>query len=157
MAMEIQRTERVMGPVDYLVVKFPTNRFTGLIAPELIRLQEDDIIRVIDLLFIRKDDTGNVETFEITDLGAQDREGYKVFASEVGEWLSEEDVESIGNDLPNNSAAGAVLYENLWAIKLKEALIGSGAELISQGRVPPELIEEVGRRKAAPRREEVRT
>ena len=38
-----------MGPVDYLMVRFPGNKFTGKIAPELARLEKKGIIRVIDM------------------------------------------------------------------------------------------------------------
>jgi hypothetical protein len=135
--------QRTMGPVDYLVVRFPGSRLTGKIAPELRRLEDTGIVRVIDLVFIRKDKDGNVESFEINDLGGEEENAFQSFSGRVNEWLSQDDIESIGSDLPNDSSAGAILFENLWAVKLKEALLDSGGELVAQGRIPPELIEKV--------------
>ncbi|MBI0583445.1 MAG: hypothetical protein ISF22_04375 [Methanomassiliicoccus sp.] len=149
--METQQKQRVMGPVDFLVVRFPENRFTGKIAPEIRKLEDSGIVRVIDLVFIRKDQEGNVESFEISDLGGEDENAFQTFSGKVGEWLSQEDIESIGSELPDNSSAGAILFENLWAVNLKEAMLDSGGELVAQGRVSPDLIEQV-RKKNEPSR-----
>jgi hypothetical protein len=140
--MESQQKQRIMGPVDWLVVRFPGNRFKGRIAPEIRRLEDSGIVRVIDLVFIRKDLEGNIASFEVDDLGGEDENAFQTFSGKVNEWLSQDDIETIGSELPNNSAAGAILFENLWAVKLKEALLDAGGELIDQGRVPPELVEQ---------------
>lgn len=140
--MEARQQERIMGPVDWLVVRFPGNRFKGRIAPEIRRLEDSGIVRVIDLVFIRKDKDGNVAAFEIDELGGEDENAFNIFSGRVDEWLSQDDIDSIGRDLPNDSSAGAILFENLWAIRLKEAMLDAGGEVIAQGRVPPELIEQ---------------
>ena len=49
-----------MGPVEYIVVSFPGNKFTGRIGPELVALVESGTVRVLDLIFIGKDAEGNV-------------------------------------------------------------------------------------------------
>jgi hypothetical protein len=141
MAMEIQQhAERVMGPVDYLVVKFPGNKFTGKIAPELRRLHDSGIVRVIDIILVRKDEEGNVESLEIADLEGEAGKAFTDFAGKMGTWFSQEDVEIIGEGLPNNSTAGGILFENLWAVRLMDEIIKSDGELVAQGRVPSEDI-----------------
>ena len=45
-----------IGPVEYMIVSFPGNRFTGEIAPALGKLVESNTIRIIDLAFVSKDD-----------------------------------------------------------------------------------------------------
>ncbi len=65
MTMEAMQKQKVVGPVDYLVVRFPGNKFTGTIAPEMHRLQDEGIVRIIDFLIIRKDEAGNVEPIEM--------------------------------------------------------------------------------------------
>ena len=132
---------RVMGPVDYLVVLFPEGGLTGKIAPELRRLSDTGIIRVIDLLIIRKDADGNVESFEVSEIGGELEEELHAFEPEAKGWLSQADVESIGDGMPNRSVAAAMLFENLWTIGVKKAIIDSGGELLESGRIPPELIE----------------
>lgn len=144
MTMEVQQhRQRVMGPVDFLVVKFPGNKLTGKIAPELRKLEDSGIVRIIDLVFIRKDTEGKVESFEIADLGGDIGSAFQIFEGKVGEWLSQEDIEMIGDQLDNNSWAGALLFENLWAIQTRNAILDAGGELIAQGRIAPELIDMV--------------
>lgn len=139
--VEVQKgRERLMGPVDYFVVLFPENKLTGKIAPEVRKLVDAGIVRVIDLLIVRKDEGGNVESFEISEIGGEAEEAFQAFAPKIRGWLSQEDVESIGENMPNDSIAAAMLFENLWAIGVRNAMIESGGELIEQGRIPPELI-----------------
>jgi hypothetical protein len=153
MAMEApQMKPRVMGAVDFVIIQFPGARFTGQFAPELRRLEDEGIVRVIDILFISKDEMGRVESFEIEDLGDVAVRDFRDFVGKIGGWLSQDDVEFIGSELPNNSRAAAILYENAWMVKLKSALVNAGAELVAQGRVPPSLINEVIRRSASSRR-----
>ena len=49
-----------IGPVEYIIVGFPGNKFNGEIAPELGKLVESGTIRILDLVFITKDADGNV-------------------------------------------------------------------------------------------------
>jgi len=59
---------KVMGPVDYLMIRFPGNKFTGKIAPELVELEKKGIIRVIDLVMILKDAKGKLMILEAKNL-----------------------------------------------------------------------------------------
>ncbi len=131
---------RTMGPVDYLMVRFPGNKFTGKIAPELIDLEKRGIIRIIDLVFLLKDAKGNLMIIEMKDLGGEAGAAYKELARHTGEWFSEGDIEVISASLPDNTSAALMLFENHWAIRLKEALLNADAELIDMGRIPPEKI-----------------
>ena len=134
-----------MGPVDYLVVKFPGNKFKGEIAPELAKLERNGIIRVIDLAFVLKDTKGNVMITEAKDMGEKTGDAFSAFAKAVSdaEWFSIDDIEAIAEGLPLNSSAAILLFENTWAIQFKEALLNSGAELVDQGRIPSEVIRSV--------------
>lgn len=134
---------KVMGPVDYLMVRFPGNKFSGKIAPELERLEKKGIIRVIDLVLIVKDENGKLDIFEAAKLGGEVGSAFNELSKHTDEWFSEGDIEVIAESLPKNSAAGLLLFENVWAIKFKEALLEADAELIDMGRIPPETIEQV--------------
>lgn len=131
---------KVMGPVDYLMIRFPGNKFTGKIAPELNRLEKQGIIRVIDLVFVLKDAKGKLMNIEAMNLEGEAAAAYRELAKHTNEWFSEGDIEAIAASLPNNSSAGLLLFENVWAIKFKEALMEADAELIDMGRIPPESI-----------------
>lgn len=132
--------DRVLGPVDYVIIRFPGNKFTGAIAPELIRLERVGIIRVIDLVFVLKDPEGNLVTFEAHELEGEAGEAFRDLTHHTSEWFSEPDIGIIAEMLPNNSSAVFLLFENLWAAKLKEGLLAADAELVDMGRIPQEII-----------------
>ena len=140
-----KKPSKIMGPVDYLVVKFPGNKFSGEILPELAKLEKSGIIRVIDLALVIKDTKGKVFVTEAKDVKGKEGDAFSAFAKLVGEaeWFSLDDIDAIAAALPNNCSAAVLLFENTWAIHFKEALINSGAELVDQGRIPSEIIRTV--------------
>ena len=148
--MSDRKVEKVMGPVDYIVVLFPGNKFSGKIAPELEKLQLNGTIRIIDLVFILKDKNGRAIFTEARNLGGKEGEAFKSFTSHLGEWLSEDDIEDIGALIPNNSAAAALLFENTWAVNFKKALLDADAQLITQARIPHEQVVKVMKERIVP-------
>ena len=140
-----KKPSKIMGPVDYLVVKFPGNKFSGEILPELSKLEKSGIIRVIDMVLVIKDTKGKVFVTEAKDVKGKEGDAFSAFAKLVGEaeWFSLDDIDAIAAALPNNCSAAVLLFENTWAIHFKEALINSGAELVDQGRIPSEIIRTV--------------
>ena len=55
-----------IGPVDYLIVAFPGNKFKGEIAPAIADLVDAGTIRVMDIAFVGKDADGETAAFELT-------------------------------------------------------------------------------------------
>ena len=129
----------VMGPVDYLMVKFPGNKFSGKGAPELLKLQKQGIIRVIDMVFIVKDENGKLVTSEAVDLTEEARAAFNELSKNTREWFSQGDIEAIAASLPNNSTAGLLLFENVWAKQFKEDLLEMNAEVIDMGGSPRKI------------------
>jgi hypothetical protein len=137
-----EKQSKIMGPVDYLMVKFPGNKFSGEIVPALADIERRGIIRVIDLVFLLKDPKGKVIITEAKDLTGETARAYAALSAGINQWFYEGDVNAIAEALPNNSSAALLLYENLWAVKFKEALLNADAELIDMGRIDPEVIAE---------------
>ncbi|WP_406176203.1 DUF6325 family protein [Streptomyces sp. NBC_00996] len=123
-----------MGPVDYLVVEFPGNRMTGEGFPLLVDLVDRGIIRILDLVFIRKESDGSVAALELTDLG--DEVDLTVFEGASSGLVGQDDIEEAGNALEPNSSAGILVYENVWAAPFARAMRRSGAQLVASGRIP---------------------
>ncbi len=128
-----------IGPVEYIVVAFPGNKFTGEIAPELIGLVESGTIRVLDLIFIGKDVDGSVVTFEIDEL--DEAASFGDLDGEVGGLISPADIEFVASQLEPNSSAALLLWEDLWAAPFAQAVRDSGGVLLAGARVPHEIIE----------------
>ncbi|QES52166.1 DUF1269 domain-containing family protein [Streptomyces venezuelae] len=127
-----------MGPVDYLVVEFPGNRMTGEGFPLLLDLVERNVIRILDLLFVRKDEDGTVTALELQDLG--DEVDLSVFAGASSGLLDQGDIDEAGAALEPNSSAGILVYENVWAAPFARAMRRSGAQLVANGRIPVQAL-----------------
>jgi hypothetical protein len=132
----------MLGPIDYIAVSFEGNNFNGSILSELSKAVDSEAIRVVDLLFIIKDERGNVAATEAEDQSEDIRE----FASSLGidgdmPLLTEGDVVKIGETMEANTSAGVLIIEQLWAKGLKEAMIEAGGTLIAEGRIHPEVVE----------------
>jgi hypothetical protein len=127
-----------MGPVDYLVVEFPADRRTGEGLPLLVDLVDRGLIRILDLLFVKKESDGSVNAIEIADLDGDGDLDLAVFEGASSGILGEDDIESAGGVLEPGSSAGVLIYENVWAAPFATALRRSGGRLIASGRIPVE-------------------
>jgi uncharacterized membrane protein len=128
-----------VGPVDVYIIGFPGNKFTGRIAPAIMELVDNGTIRVLDLLFVTKDAEGVVTTIEAADL---DEEGAGFLAIDVAQpgALGDEDAEEVSDDLPSNSSALLIAFENVWAAKVADALEAADAVMIDSIRIPADVV-----------------
>jgi hypothetical protein len=129
-----------VGPVEYIVVGFPGNRFNGDIAPELAKLIDNETIRVLDLLFIGKDSSGEVTYFEFDQL--DELAPFADLDGEVGGVLGQEDIDYVAANLEPGTSAALLVWEDRWAAPFVDALRESGGVLLEGGRVPYELVQE---------------
>jgi hypothetical protein len=130
-----------LGPVDYLIVEFPGSRMTGEGLPLLVDLVDRGIIRILDLALVKKDTDGSVSMLEIADLDADGKLDLAVFEGVSSGLLDEGDVAEAGGVLEPGSAAGILVYENVWAAPFAAALRRAGAQLVASGRIPvPALL-----------------
>jgi hypothetical protein len=132
----------VLGPVDYLVVEFPAAKanFSGEMATQLGSLVDRELIRVLDLLLLRKDLDGSVEVAELNELAAADVGELLALESDLAMLLAEEDVEAIGAALEPGSVAAVLVYENSWAGPFASAVRRSGGQLVASGRIPTQAL-----------------
>jgi uncharacterized membrane protein len=129
------------GPVDYLIVAFPGNEFRGEIAPALADLVESETIRIIDLAFVGKDEEGNVAAFELTDIDPKVREGFEKAGVEVNGLFNEDDLAAAGEELEPNSSAALLVWENVWARNVAQAMRDAGGEVLDFERIPHEVVQ----------------
>ena len=130
-----------IGPVEYLIVAFPGNRFRGEIAPALADLVEAGTIRIIDIAFVAKDEDGEVAAFELTDIDPEVREGLESLGIEVTGLFNEEDLMAAAEELEPNSSAALLVWEDVWAREVAQALRDAGGEVFDFGRLPHEVVE----------------
>ena len=131
------------GPVDFLAIEFQGNQFKGELMPALLELVNNDIIRVIDLVIVQKDADGNVKMQEMQQHDNSVLALFDPRKTEITGMIQREDLQMIGEKVENNTTAAVLLFENLWAIKFKQAVLNANGRLLMQERIPHEVVEEV--------------
>jgi Family of unknown function (DUF6325) len=132
-----------LGPLEYLVVGFEGDRFTGQILPELRAAREKGIIRVVDLYFLDKDASGTVTARSFSDLSGEEVGRIAPLAGDLLGLLTPEDIEQAGRAVPGNSSAALLLFEHTWAISLKEAIKRANGIALAGGLVAPDVLQVV--------------
>ena len=129
-----------IGPVEYMIVAFPGNRLKGEIVPALAELVEAGTLRIIDLAFVMKDADGVVVTAEMGDLDSEVFKAFDALSPETMGLLNQEDLAAAGEELEPNSSAALLVWEDVWATKLRDAILNAGGELLDLERVPHEVV-----------------
>jgi hypothetical protein len=129
-----------MGPIDYLVVEFPGSRMTGEGLPLLVDLVDRGIIRILDLVFVKKELDGSVRGVAIADLDKDGKLDLAVFEGASSGLLGQEDLDEAGGVLEPGSSAGLLVYENRWAAPFAKALRRGGGQLVASGRIPVQAL-----------------
>ncbi|MCX5149638.1 DUF6325 family protein [Streptomyces sp. NBC_00320] len=127
-----------MGPVDYVVIEFPGNRMTGKGLPMLVDLVDRGIIRIFDLVFVRKDLDGSVTAVELNDFGSE--VDLSIFEGASSGLLDQSDIDEAGIALEPGNSAGIIVYENTWAAPFARELRRGGAQLVAAGRIPVQAL-----------------
>jgi hypothetical protein len=130
-----------IGPVDYAVIAFPGNQFKGEIAPAIADLVENGTIRVIDIAFAGKNADGDAVAFELTELDPEVQAGLEKAGVEVGGLLNDDDLMDIAAGLEPNSSAALIVWENVWARKVTQAMRDAGGELVAFERLPHDVVQ----------------
>jgi len=156
-----------IGPVQLLVVGFAGGEFKGEIMAVLDDLRDRDVIRLVDMAFVRKDDQGDLVMIERSDLseeeaaefgavvgaligfGAAGEEGAEIGAIEGAEaaaegGMLEDQMWYIADEIPEGTAAAVALIEHRWAIPLREAIMNAGGFLLSDAWIHPTDLVAIG-------------
>jgi hypothetical protein len=131
-----------LGPIDFIALEFPGNKFKGEILPDLFDLVEREVIRIYDLVIVTKDEDGTVHVRELQELDPGEMSFVDPFKAGVSQMITELDIQAIAEKLDNNSTAGLMLIENLWAKKTKDAMVNANGKLVLFERIPHDVVEE---------------
>ena len=130
-----------IGPVDYAIIAFPGNRFRGEIGPAIAELVDNGTIRIIDIAFVAKDEAGNTVAMELTELDPDVQEGLEKAGIEIGGLFNEDDLMDAADGLEPNSSAALLVWENVWARKVAQAMRDAGGELLAFERLPHDVVQ----------------
>jgi hypothetical protein len=129
-----------IGPVEYMIVAFPGNKFRGEIVPALQELVDSQTIRIIDLTFVAKDEDSNVATFEVSDLDPDVQSALENVGATPTGLFNEDDLMAAAEQLEPNSSAALLVWEDLWAARLADAVRNADGVLVDIQRVPHEVV-----------------
>lgn len=129
------------GPYEFILIVFPGNRFNGRIVPALRELVENGTIHIIDLVFLKKDAAGDVQTFELSSLEHDEVAEFDELDGEIDSLLSLEDIQIAARDMPANSSAGLLVWENVWAARFAEAVRAADGQVIANQRIDGAFVE----------------
>jgi Family of unknown function (DUF6325) len=130
-----------IGPVEYMVVAFPSNNFKGDIVAELEALVNAGTIRILDLAFVTKDADGEVAAFELEDFDSDAGRAFQRLQAEIGDLVNGDDLEAVGEELDPDSSAAILVWEDVWATRLRDAIVGAGGELLDLERLPLAVVD----------------
>ena len=128
-----------MGPIDWLLIEFD-KPLTGEAAPPLLDLVDRGLIRVLDVMFIRKTAAGTVAAVDISQLPGDEFVHIEVLAGAETGILGDDDLAAAGEALEPDTRAVMLVYENAWAAPFATAIRRAGGQLIDQGRIPVQAI-----------------
>ena len=132
-----------IGPLEFIVIGCKGHTFTREILPELNSIQEKDLIRVVDLSFVRKDSNGVVSVLEVHDLKDEELALFDPIKEDLMGFLTHEDIARLTAVIPPDTSAVIVLLEHAWIVKLSEGLSKANAVLLAGGMVPPAAMEQL--------------
>ena len=132
----------VLGPVDYLVVEFPSDKanFSGEMAAELKSLVDRELVRVLDLVIMSKDVDGAVAVDELHEVDESDLGQLRALEADLAMVLAEEDLVEIGKVLEPGNVAAVLVYENTWAAPFASSVRRAGGTLVADGRIHTQAL-----------------
>lgn len=164
----------IYGPMQLLVIGFGQAALPLDFVNQLRRLRDDGVVRLVDAVYVAKDEHGDLTEIRVTDFseeemaifgtlagalfgfGAAGEDGAVVgavigeMAAEAEEFgLDSDDMDEIADRIPRGSSAAFILLEHLWAIGLKESLRNTNGAVIAHGWLTPATLIAMGEQAAA--------
>lgn len=128
-----------MGPIDWVLIEF-NGPLTGEAIPPLLDVIDRGLIRLLDIMFIVKDDDGNVAAVDISELPGDESVHVTVFEGASTGLLGQDDIDAAGGVLEPGTRAVMMVYENSWAAPFATAVRRGGGQLVDSGRIPVQAI-----------------
>jgi hypothetical protein len=128
--------EDELGPIDIVVIEYPADApMTGEAVPIFLDLVDRGIIRVLDVLFVMRNEDGTVSGFEASDLDSDALGDLMAFEGASTGLLGDDDVTTVGETLDAGSAGVMIVYENRWAAPFAAAVRRNGGVVVANQRI----------------------
>jgi hypothetical protein len=110
-----------MGPLQYIVVGYERDHFRDDLIPELSSLSRRNVIRILDVLVVKRDADGIVSSMELAELLPEER--YLLTEPDRDEWITQDDVDLVGENMPCGSTVALLFFEHTWASRLEDLVL----------------------------------
>lgn len=154
-----------IGPLQLVLINLKDRGQVRSIMQELTGARKKGIIRLVDMLYLAKDQDGTLLSKEYSDLTQTEKVEYGTILKGLlgmraaytsgadvdkiadalslteGDFgLSGEQVQNIAANVPAGGSAIMALFEHAWAVELKEAIINAGGDVVAQGLLDPKAL-----------------
>ena len=127
-----------VGPVEIVTIGFEKGKFDGSIVAELAKVVEAGTITLIDGVVVRKSGEHEYDLAELSEIP-----DLQAVAARVTSVLTDDDVDTVAEDLPVGSAAAVLVFEHTWVLPLRDAIVNAGGVLLDTVRIPGLVVDEV--------------
>ena len=131
------------GPIDFIIVSFTGNKFDGSIMQALSDAVGKGIVALVAMTVISKDAEGVVTKLNVADIGGDYQVDLSSQAPGDTDLIQQDDIDEVSDLLENNTAAGLLVIEHLWAKPLKQAILDANGVLVADGRIHPDAAMEL--------------
>ena len=132
-----------IGPLELIVIGCPGKRFSSEVLPELSAIQQQGLIEVVDLLFIRKAADDTITVLEVHDLDEEELAAFDPIKGHLTGAIAQEDIIELGNSIPPDTSATIVLLEHHWLGRLEQAVARAEGTVYIGGMLPPTPLEQL--------------
>ena len=129
-------TEQDIGPIDYLAIEFPQAKLKGEGLAALVDLVDRNIIRILDLRFVKREQDGTFSAMAVSDFDGDGVLDLAIFEGVESGLLDDDDLRQAASIIEPGSAAGLLVYENTWAGPFVSAMRRAGGDVVASGRIP---------------------
>jgi hypothetical protein len=124
----------VHGPIDFILIEFEGDGPRTDSVAALIDLVDAGIVRLYDLVAIRKELDGSVAAVELVEAAALS--AFEALTGARSGLLSADDVAEAGESMTPGTTAVLIVYENAWAIPFIAAALREGGSPVASARIP---------------------
>lgn len=128
------------GPIDLVVLEFKCDVLDDEIITNVADLVAHEVIRILDLVIVQKDEQGEIMVQELQDLPPGDLHTLEILRAEISGMITADDIKMIGRKIRKNTLAAIMLFENLWTIRLRQDISDGGGRLVMHERIPSEVV-----------------
>jgi len=132
----------VYGPIDFVLLEFEADNLRGEAAEALLDLVDRGIVRIFDLLIIKKDADGTFSGLAVDALADDEAGAFAAFQGASSGMLGDEDVAEAAGAMEPGTVAALIVFENVWAIPFVRAVYNAGGALIASARIPADVVNE---------------